>query len=254
MNTRSMLVLMAIVISIIAIPVYSSAQTIFTNIGGNPSKQGPSPLDISGTYPNGVQIQPVGSGLARIEIINDGVHDYLVMKNARIITTTAIPAPGYAISFWATLSQLPNAPQQYDTRLNGTFTRSNNITAATGDQVTIQGWFDTTQVGSTQTRIIGGNPNVSITTSTPPPGLGGTPNNRILKHELWLITLNANDRLNVANVNGATVKNSVATDPCEDQPETCDKETQEAVKKQQAEQTNVMKQQAEEKKAGKKKK
>jgi len=214
MNARLFLVLALFVSLLVSVTTASSAQTISTNIGGSPGPSGPSPLNIAGNYPNGVTIAPViaNNGNARIEIISDGNADYLVMKNVKITTTAAIGAPGYAISFWATLKQLPNAAQPYDSILNGTLIKSNGA-AATGDSVKLQGWYDATQVGVDKTCTIGALNTCSLSTSQP--GLGGSPNDRTLKVNFWLTTLNANDSLNLANVKGATVKNSAAQDPCE---------------------------------------
>lgn len=230
MNARIASVVALFVISFVGAPMQSFAQTITADIGGT-QVAGTSPLDISGTYPNGVTITPTSatSGAPRIEIMNDGTHDYLRMRNARI--TMPNPVANYQITFWVTLQMLPNANQQYDTWLNGTFIKMNGM-PATGDTVKIQGWFTdtlpvpgtTTQVGTDQQRTIGGSSAVSIRTSTTPPGLGGTNNPRTLQHFLWLTSLNAGDNLNLATVNGASVKNAAATDPPDEDSKKCKEE------------------------------
>ncbi len=199
-------------ISLFLGPGGSLAQTIYTDIGGDTSKQGASPLNCSGTtFPQGITISN-----CTIEIRSDGVQDYLVLKSARITATTGA-VTNFPIAFWATLSTKPDTPQNFEVKANGELRRGNGM-AGTNNSITIKGWMEhpvgtsPSQIGPDLYHKVNNPAQASFNKSTPtPPTVNLDANNRTLKAELVLTLTQVNDYAQFSATNGVAVKDTSAT-------------------------------------------
>jgi hypothetical protein len=100
-------------------------------------------LDIGGTYTVSVGGSNETIAISRIDstvaarIICNEANDMLILKNARITTSTA-PATNVKIAFWRTFNQPPSGTANYSVSADGSFTNNPN-----GSWLSLRGYIGT---------------------------------------------------------------------------------------------------------------
>ncbi len=243
MKASRLLLFVTLVFLLLGVPTGAQAIDVHAKIGDT-QKDGPSPLDISGTYSMAgvgtITIAPTdASETARVEApLADSQYDHITLRNAKITAEsdfTDVNNP-FVITFWGTFANEPHTDAAstpvrdvtYEVTLTTASLRRGNV-GATGDNVKLKGliefpensgyWNQITDavLAKTMTQL-------SYSFFSNPPKLtelwGHSPEltgPRVLKAELKL-TMRKNtlptpaDVLTIAKTNGIIVRDTAAAE------------------------------------------